>query len=97
MKIAASLIILIAVVTVGCSSLRVQHDYDQYADFSGYRTFAWVTQPTTAVGDARTARQVNTLLDSRIKRAVNVSLMEKGMQLNTDSPDLLIAYHTGRR
>lgn len=97
MRIATILVIAMAVAAAGCSTLSVKHDYDQYADFSSYRSFAWIQQPTTTTGtgDAQTAREVNTLLDQRIKRAVNVVLMEKGMQLKTDSPDMLLAYHTG--
>lgn len=95
MALRKSLIIAVAVMAVGCSSLSLQYDYDQYADFSSYRTFAWTKAPVKATADANTPKEVNTLLDQRIRRAVNVNLMEKGMQLNTDNPDMLIAYHTG--
>ena len=57
--------------TAGCSSISTNIDYDSDADFAAYATYAWLQQPTTAVGDARAAQQMNTLLDKRIRNAVN--------------------------
>jgi hypothetical protein len=92
------LVILISLVglAVGCSSYSVNQDYDKDADFTSYKTYAWIQQPTTAVGDAKTAQRVNTLLDKRIRSAVDAQLTAKGMTLlDSDDADLFIAYHTG--
>jgi len=78
------------------SSIEVHHDWDQRADFNSYRTFAWLDQPVDkASGDARVATQSNDLLDQRVKRAVNSELVSKGLVVNSDSPDLVVVYHTG--
>ena len=73
-----------------CSSISVNTDYDQQADFSAYKTFAWIPQRKGAA-----AR--NPLMDKRIKKAVNEELIAKGYTGNTSGPDLLLAYHTGMR
>jgi hypothetical protein len=81
---------------VGCTSFSVNQDYDSDADFAAYKTYAWLQQPTTAVGDAKAAQQTNTLLDKRIRTAVNAELTAKGMTLlDSDDANLFVAYHTG--
>lgn len=94
-SISLLMLIVFAAASVGCSSISVNHDYDREADFPSYKSFAWVPQQTTAVGDAKQAMQTNTLLDKRIRNAVNAELESRGMAIDTENPDLLIAYHTG--
>ncbi|UCH83766.1 MAG: DUF4136 domain-containing protein [Candidatus Latescibacterota bacterium] len=90
------LLVGLVALVVGCSSISVNQDYDSEADFMAYKTYAWLQQPTTAVGDARAAQQMNTLLDKRIRNAVNAQLSAKGMALlDSDDADLFVAYHTG--
>lgn len=92
-----SLVMLIcfAALAAGCSSISIKNDFDREADFTAYRTFAWLQEPVTAIGDADAARQKNTLLDKRIRTAVETELQAKGMTVNTENPDLLVVYHTG--
>jgi len=82
-------------VATGCSSISVRQDYDTQADFVAYRSYAWIQQSTTAVGSAKAAQQTNTLLDKRIKSAVDTQLAAKGMTLVVENPDALVVYHTG--
>jgi hypothetical protein len=91
----AAVLLCVAFVAAGCSSISIRHDFDQDADFASYRTYAWLEQPTTAVGDVDAARQMNTLLDKRIRAAVDAELTAKGLTSVAENPDLLIAYHTG--
>jgi hypothetical protein len=90
-----AVLVAAALVATGCSSISVRQDYDTQADFVAYKTYAWIQQPTTAVGNARAAQQMNTLLDKRIKDAVNAQLAAKGMTLVTENPDALVMYYTG--
>ena len=90
-----AVLVAAALVATGCSSISVRQDYDTQADFVAYKTYAWIQQPTTAVGNARAAQQMNTLLDKRIKDAVNAQLAAKGMTLVTENPDVLVMYYTG--
>jgi hypothetical protein len=77
------------------SSVSVNHDYDNQADFAALKSFAWVNVPTTAVGDVRSAQERNSLLDKRIKSAVGNELTAKGYLMNESAPDFLLLYHTG--
>ena len=76
----------------GCSSLTVHYDWDRDTDFAQYRTFAWLEQEG---GDAKTAIERSPLLENRIKNAINRDLIAKGLQEDTNNPDLLLVYHTG--
>ena len=89
------LVIALAAASIGCSSISTNFDYDREADFQSYKSFAWVPQQTTAIGDAKQAQQTNTLLDKRVRNAVNAKLQAQGMTIDTENPDLLVAYHTG--
>jgi hypothetical protein len=90
-----AVLVAAALVATGCSSISVRQDYDTQADFVAYKTYAWIQQPTTAIGSAKAAQQMNTLLDKRIKDAVNTQLAAKGMTLVAENPDALVIYHTG--
>ena len=90
------LILSVSLLAVGCSSISVTQDYDSEADFQSYYTFDWVPRPTTDVSaNAQQAMQHNTLLDGRIKKAVNTQLTAKGMTQTPNSPDILLVYHVG--
>jgi hypothetical protein len=80
----------------GCSQYDIQYDYDVDSDFASYRTYAWmpIQIDEGAVG-ANTARQRNTLLDKRIRTAVDATAATKGLSIDEQNPDLLAVYHTG--
>ncbi len=94
---ARSLAAMLACVSlVGCSQYDINYDYDIDSNFSAYRTYAWI--PITineGSTTAKSAMQSNTLLDSRIRGAVDSNLKAKGLTLNEETPDLLVVYHTG--
>jgi hypothetical protein len=90
------LIVAALMVLAGCgSSVSVTTDYDKEADFGKLKSFAWMDVPTTAVGDVKAAAERNTLLDKRIKAAVNKELETKGYEMNEASPDFVMMYHVG--
>lgn len=90
-----SSVALCLAVSLGCSTIEVSYDYDSDANFGAYRTYAWLSEPPKLTGDARAALERNSLLDKRIKTAVNEQMPGKGLTLTDDSPDLLVVYHTG--
>ena len=49
-------IIGLVFLAAGCSTISVNQDYDTEADFTVYKTFAWLQEPVTAVGDANAAK-----------------------------------------
>jgi hypothetical protein len=90
------LIALVSVVVIGCGpSISVTHDYDKEADFTKLKTFSWMAVGAIPVGNAKTAVEQNTLLDKRIKSAVNRELETKGYEMNEANPDFVMIYHVG--
>lgn len=80
----------------GCApSVAVNHDYDTEADFAALHTFRWLTQPAAPTRRLRANPTDNSLLDARIKRAVNAQLGAKGYTEASGPPDFLVAYHVG--
>jgi len=80
----------------GCGpSISVTHDYDKEADFTKLKTFSWMAVPATIAGDVKTAAEKNTLLDKRIKFAINAELAAKGYEMNEANPDFVMIYHVG--
>jgi hypothetical protein len=67
----------------GALAQKVNVDFDKGADFSKYKTFAWV-KGTPAE---------NPLVDQRIVAGVEARLLTKGLRKVESDPDVIIAYH----
>jgi len=80
---------------VGCSTISVNHDYDEKADFASFKTFAWMAKPNVVPLDAGAAQQNNDLIDRRIRNSIEAELETRGMGETADNPDLLVIYHIG--
>ena len=88
-------------VTSGCSSLRVQTDYDPSLDFTRFRTFSWLeppvlTTPSDGVTDVDVNPfAVNSMLDARVRAAVDEELERQGYRpAREDSePSFQLQYH----
>ena len=86
-------VIHLLVILAACSSHQVGYDYDRGADFSRYRTYAWVSGTQEATGDKRLD---TSLVNARIRAAVDAQLRAKGYTASSNGPpDFLIAYHAG--
>ncbi|HEX9652733.1 MAG TPA: DUF4136 domain-containing protein [bacterium] len=80
---------------MGCSPISVKTDYDHEIDFVKYKTFKWMPHPEKG---GRDMVRENSLLDKRIRRAVERELTAKGYELiESGRPDALLAYHVGVR
>jgi hypothetical protein len=87
------LVVGLAHLAMGCSSMSVKHDYDRAVDFTRYKTFGWVEQP----------QQLEDLIRSGIRPAnlrlakdlIERDLRPKGLQLDEEDPDILIAIFGG--
>jgi hypothetical protein len=81
-----------ALLTVACSSTRVQTDYDHGADFAQYSTFAWYSSTDK---DPRPTTGPNQIVDGRIRQAIAQNILAKGLtQTAPDKADLLVTYYT---
>ena len=94
-RISTGFVLCLSVLLAGCSSVNVDYDWDTDAFFPGYKTFAWIEQSNESSGEAQEALARNSLLDQRVKKAVNASLEAKGISLVDTNPDMLVVYHTG--
>lgn len=89
-----------AVATVSCATpIKTHFDRDTAADFSQYRTFAWVgPEPLARAKQGSTSPGfISALDDQRLRRAVDRTLTSKGYTRvpEADQADLAIAYSVG--
>jgi len=89
-----------AMAALSCATpIKTSFDRDTAADFSQYRTFAWVgPEPLARAKQGTTSPGfVSALDDQRLRRAVDRTLRDKGYLLapDADQADLAIAYSVG--
>jgi hypothetical protein len=91
-----ALLLGLIVLAMGCApSVTVKQDYDKEANFAALNTFAWLPMPVTPAASVKEALERNSLMDKRIRQAVETQLTAKGYQLNVTNPDFTVTYHTG--
>jgi hypothetical protein len=86
-KLFASIAIA-AFMVVGCSA-PVHVEKDDSADFSNYKTFAWVDKEVPANKDRNRS---NELMERKFKEAVTKELNKQGWRMDSKRPDVLISY-----
>jgi hypothetical protein len=84
----------------GCSSLKVRTDFDPEVDFGRYATYAWLEEPVRAEAPTSPADELvdpfarNSLLDKRVRRAVDRELEARGYRpAGQDMPAFRVQYH----
>jgi hypothetical protein len=80
----------------GCSSgVAVNADYDTSADFTKYKTYAWLDDvlPPEKIPEGLGAD--SDIVDRRIRASLNEEMAAKGFAADTSDPDLVIFYHVG--
>jgi len=89
--------LLSSLLLIGCASTGEFYiDQDPEQDFSGYRTFAWISaKPMTAVGD----HTVSPLAERRIMDAIVSTLSGKGYDFVEDpaAADFAVSFTVGAR
>ena len=76
------------IVLAGCSTTynAVSADYDRSADFSQYKTFAWL--PDKA--DTSNTRYNNEIIRNNIRNYFGQCMSDRGYNANLENPDLLL-------
>jgi len=99
-RLPASLLVAALLVAMGCATVRVKTDHDPETDFSALRTFGWLEpplreQPKPASGEDVDPFAHNTLLDKRVRSAVEAELAERGYAPAAagETPDFQLRYH----
>jgi hypothetical protein len=73
----------------GCSTLQVASERDNSANFTTYRTYAWLPPNPKDTQNNIALRNENAV----ITPLVNAELSRRGLLLDTLQPDLLVRYH----
>ncbi|MBD3583375.1 DUF4136 domain-containing protein [Flavobacterium selenitireducens] len=89
MKTIHFLPIFLTFVFFGCSSVRVNTDYDKNANFTGYKSYAFYKSGIDKV-------EISDLDKKRIMRAIDETMTAKGFS-KSENPDLLINIFTKAR
>jgi len=97
MKLAACLALFcLAAVALTCSQqTAVNADYDTSADFSVYKTYAWLDEVLPPDKIPEHLRTAGDITDRRIRSAVDSEMAAKGFSPTTSSPDIVVFYHVG--
>ena len=86
----AKMLLAVAAILAGCSTVQVSQDYDPTLVAHRNQTWQWgqANQPVT--GDLRVD---NPLLNNRIRRAIESHLADRHIKQDRQHPDLYISYH----
>ncbi len=74
-------------VAIGCSSMKVNHDWDRQANFSTYKTYAWHDSDTNV-------QDTDPLAHERFISAIDSQLAAQGFQKVSSNPDVYVTYHS---
>lgn len=86
------------VLLAGCAStFKARHDHDPDQDFTGYQTFAWISEKPMKL--AENTPLLNPLLEPLIMAEVESALGAKGYTLNNDpaAADFVLSFTVGTR
>ncbi len=101
-RCAMRLAVAASLLALGCASAssKVRSDYDFEVDFSRYATYGWLEPPVETNPGAPAATEGfdpfsdNSLLDKRVRRAVDQQLASSGYHQNEGgATDFLVHYH----
>jgi hypothetical protein len=84
----AATVVLLALASAPAMAQKVYVDYDTTADFSSFKTFAWVDTDTTSL------KADYPEVDGLIKNNITYYLVKAGLKEDPENPDLKVTYHT---
>lgn len=90
MKIYFMIFLMLGFLISGCA-IETKVVYDKQADFSGYKTFCWMEG--CDVSGPGSLFISDTLIQSKLKRAVLTELNKKNLVNSSVDPDLLVAVY----
>lgn len=87
-KVPLAVAVAFTVLLSGCSAVRV--DYDPAANFSDYKSFAWLPAQVKTNGNPL---HKSSLTDKRIQQSIEAAFAERGIFRKAGNPDFLVGYH----
>lgn len=89
------MLLFVAGLACGCSSVKVTTDYEPDFDYSGLETFAWLPEPPRPTGHALID---SPLFGARVRDAVNAELERRGYRkVESAEADFLLQYYAGTK
>ena len=80
----------LALLLMHCApAVRVSSDFDNSANFTQFRTYAWYHPPGRTATDTT---RYDTFLEKRIRNAIEAQLATEGFAFNATNPDVKIAF-----
>jgi hypothetical protein len=86
MKQLFSIVLMGAALALGCSSRKVNFDYDKSADFSSFKTYAWHE-------GEQSIKEEDPLGHQRVMDAVDQQMSAKGFSKVSSNPDVYVTYN----
>ncbi|QCR23856.1 DUF4136 domain-containing protein [Pontibacter sp. SGAir0037] len=84
-------LLLLFTLTTACSpALIVHEDFNPTANFGRYRTYNWLSTDIAGLDYQLDNRE---LINRSVRAAIQSELLKRGMDTDTDSPDILVAYY----
>jgi hypothetical protein len=85
-------IVLLLAMLNGCATLQVHVDYDPSANFTGLKTYDWISGSQVTSEDPRF--DDNPFIETLLRRTLKAQLGIKGyVQESSDTPDFLVGYY----
>jgi hypothetical protein len=85
-----NLSITFLLILTGCSTIQIFSDFDRTADFSKYKSFAWLQRSDSI----QNLYYDNPLIEKNLKFYVNKEMSVRGYAIDITHPDLLLEYHS---
>jgi len=91
-------LVLLGLLAACATTLPVRTDFDKQADFSGYRTYTWVSDNPMIIAKGDNP-EISPLTRNRIITAIEDELQRKGYTkaVNRDDADFAVAFTVGTR
>lgn len=95
MKITIKFILLSLFVFGASCATSVKTKYDKDTNFRNYKTYALIPKPEKKFEYLTNPDRVRLKIDEKVTNALKGELRGMGYEESSDSPDFLVAYHTG--
>lgn len=76
-------------------TITPRHEFDPAVDFGRYQSYSWKAPD---YGDGKVSDPIldSELLGRRVEAAVDAELQARGFRRSTESPDMIVTYHTSK-
>jgi hypothetical protein len=90
-------LVCLVIMAMGCNPITVKHDYELDTDFSNLKTYDWMPDPGKTISNVNEALVNSSLLEKRVKSAVDRRLKAQGYQIVEKTPDFRVIYYLSVR